>query len=82
MEKKQSSIEWFANKVKNYCDKTGESPDYHRIGEWLKEAKVIHKKEHEDAYIEGSKCKSDGWAWNLEGMKEMADTHYNEIYGK
>lgn len=81
----QSSVEWLEAEFKKWAE--SRTPTFKQIitsiPDWMiKKAKAMHRKEHEDAYIEGSKCKYDGWVWNIEGMKEMADTHYNETFGK
>lgn len=52
--RKASSVEWFAKKVKDHCDRTGEAPTYHQIGEWQKEAKVRHRKEIVFAHLDGA----------------------------
>lgn len=75
----QSSVEWLAKKVKDYCDKTGERPDYHRIGEWLKQAKAMHKEEIKEAY------KSDVWYFiqqNRVCSEEDAEKYYDVTFGE
>lgn len=77
---KQSSVEWFIQKITDSGFLWVHEYDNAELTKYIEQAKAMHKQEHEDAYIEGSKCKSDGWAWNLEDMKEMAKDNYKETF--
>lgn len=82
MEKKQSSIDWLVEQMIKEISKKF-TVELTPIGlELIKQARAMHKQEHEDSYVEGSKCRYDGWTWNLEGIKEMANEHYNETFGQ
>ena len=72
----QSSVEWLVNKM------IYTKPTYDEIMSMYKFAKAMHKQEHEDAYIEGTRCVLEGWAWTIEGRKDMAEIHYKETFGK
>ena len=71
MAKVISSVEWFAKKVKDHCDRTGREPSYHQIGEWKKEAKAIHKEEIIKSWM----------AVNNELQRIAAEKYYNETFG-
>lgn len=49
-----SSIEWLANLIKE-SDKKGYSLQLSKLDEWVKQAKVMHKKEIIDAFIDGNR---------------------------
>lgn len=69
--RKASSVEWFAKKVKDHCDRTGEAPSYHQIGEWQKEAKARHRKEVEEAWDHG---------FSFTSVYQSAKEYYNKTF--
>lgn len=84
---KQSSVEWLEKAFYTHARSSGIDNDKWVITEetldkLLEQAKAMHKQEHEDAYIEGGNCISNGWAWSIEGRKDMAGIHYNETFGE
>ena len=72
--KKQSSVEWFAEKLKSQGLLIGE-PDNLVAFE---QAKEMHRQEIIDSF--GVGCQVE--ASRLIGYHKMAEQYYNEIYGK
>ena len=72
--KKQSSIEWLIDYIKNL-----EQYDYITIQELEAKAKAMHKEEIEMAYINGQQVNSKSLTSLM--MMENSESYYNETFG-